>query len=59
MYIFFNQISQSNLNQLQNAKNDLKKLYCEKIGYGDLKIQKIFEDVIINMDKMINMLSKK
>ena len=49
----------NNLNQLQNAKNDLKKLYCEKIGYGDLKIQKIFEDVIINMDKMINMLSKK
>ena len=49
----------NNLNQLQNAKNDLKKLYCEKIGYGDLKIQKIFEDVIINMDEMINMLSKK
>ena len=48
-----------NLNQLQNTKNDLKKLYCKKIGYGDPKIQKMFEDVFINIDEMINMLSKK
>ncbi|MDI1494724.1 MAG: hypothetical protein K8823_30 [Cenarchaeum symbiont of Oopsacas minuta] len=51
--------SNDNLNQLQNAKNDLKKLYYKKIGYNDLKIQKIFKDVFMYIDEMINMLSKK